>query len=212
MGLVGERSQARDPSSPISLVLPAGTLTVCFPLQGVFFPSALFQLSFLPFRAYCKGQPVSATRFKFAHRAGGRRTGEGSAAAPAFARGGLLLFFFFFWFFLLLLLRQCPLSPGGMLTSASPLLSAQPSGLSCPVPGSTYLTRSILRPWHFSQERRLAGPAPCPFAVRTSGPCLACQPLPPLAGTQRCFISVLILLRFCDSHCWVRSYGKVTGE
>lgn len=67
--------------------------TVCFPLQGVFFRSARFQLSFLPFRAYCKGQPGSATRFKFAHRAGGRRTGEGSAAAPALAQGGLLLFF-----------------------------------------------------------------------------------------------------------------------
>lgn len=50
--------------------------TVCFPLQGVFFCSARFQLSFLPFRVYCKGQPVSATRFKFAHRAGGRRTGR----------------------------------------------------------------------------------------------------------------------------------------
>lgn len=91
--------------------------------------------------------------------------------------------------------RPSSLPRGRMLTSASPLLSAEPPASSSSMPrcaGHDPLplpARRILHPLHFSRERRetfrrgLAGSAPCPPLVSTSGPYLACQPLPLLAGT-----------------------------
>jgi len=61
-----------------------------------------------------------------------------------------------------------PPSPGRMLASASPTLSAEPRGQHAsdpPHPASLALF-----------------PAPCPVSSPRQGPYLACQPLPPLAG------------------------------